>query len=191
MQRMEQEGFSVFKILYIIVKNKKPYLITKSEMDIIPIDTYNFQGTEREEILFYGIGNLLARMHVRRITHGDAQMKNFVLDNGRIRVIDFEKTTFHKLQNDNFHKDVNNDLQAILQSIMRSKNLPSKHRRVYIDAMLQGYIDHLTNLYVKEENSTLQQEILDLIEKVEANYQQSYRYQKMLQPHQQSVQEGA
>lgn len=191
MQRIEQAGFSIFKILYIIVRNKKPYLVTQSEMDIIPIDTYNFQGTEREETLFYGIGNILSRMHARRITHGDAQMKNFVLDNGRIRVIDFEKTTFHELPNDNFYKDVNNDFQAIVQSILISKNLSPRYRRVYIEILLQGYIDHLTNLYVKEENTTLQEEILDLINKIETNYQQFYRYQKMPQLHQQSGQEGA
>ncbi len=94
MQRMEQEGFRVFKILYMIVKDGNPYLVTESEMDIIPMDTYNFQETERERVLFHGIGRILARMHSKRITHGDAQIKNFVFDNGRIRVIDFEKQRF-------------------------------------------------------------------------------------------------
>ena len=70
-------------------------------------------------------------MHSKRITHGDAQIKNFVFDNGRIRVIDFEKTTFHEWQNGRFYKDANNDFQAIIQSIQKSKSLSPVNWRVY------------------------------------------------------------
>ncbi len=61
--------------------------------------------------------------------------------------------------------------------------------RVYINDLFQGYIDHLTELYVTDTGNITKQEILNLIEIVETNYLQSYHYQKTLQLHQQSVQE--
>jgi hypothetical protein len=52
MQRMEQEGFRVFKILYMIVKDGNPYLVTESEMDIIPMGYIQFSGNRKRKSTF-------------------------------------------------------------------------------------------------------------------------------------------
>lgn len=178
-------GFGAFAPIGFIPTSEGGYMITERRDDVDPMDGVDWEGAlndpDREDLIteLKEVAPLLANLHHNGITHGDPQIKNFVIDQrGAVDAIDFESAHIQPhgeqpADTDGLLRRTRRDLIVLFSSLARgtadagigllSNMTPQAQLSYYKELVLNPYVETRLKLMEDVADETQHESVIELL----------------------------